>query len=454
MNDMVIEAVAEKIADVVIERRWIDANSPYMSDAARGDAILEGLTEKRKIVEFSANPRGRAVLTQEQQIVLSALGSEHQVVAFLTNVFEEIFANDNIAVVNSEEYRWLGNTGKTQFDKKPDVLFCLPAFYTPRPPWKNSDETVERLRHEKNRFGVLSDWELRDCLGAIGEAKLSLGSGKEAFGQILAYAWHIGNRLPTSELVVLLFDRTEFWKIACLGGSPTSVIKCKWTEMGSRELFRDAPLESPWETLLKEVSSICLLTLEPGSFLGFGASGRVFRFLDEQRIPRAVKIVSGNDEISNLQEECKLLMDAHSKCPENVIGVERPVVELRQGAALVLSQVGTKLRRKDFARIMRSLEKLHVKDIIHGDARLANVVDVEGRVMWLDFRHSRPLPTIQQKILDLESLLKSLLSPTSHSRNIITPIAQAYDGNNIEEIIRSFRQPMQATLSKIPVWRH
>jgi tRNA A-37 threonylcarbamoyl transferase component Bud32 len=154
-----------------------------------------------------------------------------------------------------------------------------------------------------------------------------------------------------------------------------------------------------------------------------------------------------------LQEECKLLMDAHSKCPENVIGVERPVVELRQGAALVLSQVGRKLRRTDFARIMRSLQKLHVKDIIHGDARLANVVDVEGRVMWLDFRHSRPLPTIQQKILDLESLLKSLLSPTSHSRNIITPIAQAYDGNNVEEIILSFRQPMQATLSKIPVWR-
>jgi hypothetical protein len=197
---------------------------------------------------------------------------------------------------------------------------------------------------------------------------VNLGSGNEALGQIAAYAWHIGNNLPrASKFVALLFDKTEFWKIDCLRGSPTSVTKCKWTDKGSMELLRNAPLKSPWTSLLNDVRSRYDLKLEPGSFLGYGASGRVFRFTNHQGVPHAVKIVIGSqNEIGNLQDEYNLLTTAHAKCPEHVIGVEGTVVVLPQGAALVLSQVGLKLQRKDYERIICSLQKLHAKGIIHG----------------------------------------------------------------------------------------
>jgi tRNA A-37 threonylcarbamoyl transferase component Bud32 len=54
------------------------------------------------------------------------------------------------------------------------------------------------------------------------------------------------------------------------------------------------------------------------------------------------------------------------------------------GAALLLSHVGedTSVLSTD---IIDSLNELHSKGILHGDARLANVVRVGGNPMWIDF---------------------------------------------------------------------
>jgi hypothetical protein len=166
------QALAE-IAEKIIERLpggGFEPKSPYMSAASLGHELLQKLKNDKKVIEFSAKPSGRAVLSQEQQIELSALGTKHQVVAYLVNVFEEIFVDDDLAVVNSEEYTWLRTADNSQFDRKPDVIFCFRSFYTPQKPWNCPDKKVNKLRRENSncKFGVLSDWELRDYLGGIG----------------------------------------------------------------------------------------------------------------------------------------------------------------------------------------------------------------------------------------------------------------------------------------------
>ena len=55
------------------------------------------------------------------------------------------------------------------------------------------------------------------------------------------------------------------------------------------------------------------------------------------------------------------------------------------GAALLMSEVGDHFSRLSPQSIVDSLKILHENGIIHGDARLENVVSVNNRPCWIDF---------------------------------------------------------------------
>jgi serine/threonine-protein kinase RIO1 len=57
------------------------------------------------------------------------------------------------------------------------------------------------------------------------------------------------------------------------------------------------------------------------------------------------------------------------------------------GAVLLLSEVGEhySMLSKSPQAIMDSLRRLHQNQILHGDARVENVVFMKGKPCWIDF---------------------------------------------------------------------
>jgi hypothetical protein len=145
-----------------------------------------------------------SVLNQEQQDVLNKLTKENEVVRYLTPRFEEIFAEANVVVVNSARYGWIDTGGGKKNFQNPDLLICHQALYTASP------TTVDGT----HRFGGLSNWILRDCIGAIMEAKLSFaGNLTSAVGQIVNYGAHLAHNCNKRKVrqAQILFCLYELW---------------------------------------------------------------------------------------------------------------------------------------------------------------------------------------------------------------------------------------------------
>ena len=76
-------------------------------------------------------------------------------------------------------------------------------------------------------------------------------------------------------------------------------------------------------------------------------------------------------------------------CPDEVVGLEEDGFHIFEGgAALLLSTVGEHFSKLSPQSIVDSLQRLHDNRIIHGDARLENVVCVDGKPCWIDFADS------------------------------------------------------------------
>lgn len=137
-----------------------------------------------------------------------------------------------------------------------------------------------------------------------------------------------------------------------------------------------------------------------GAFLGAGAFGFVFRVKrvgDEHNQCLALKIcVSGRigsfDNVRRLNTEYERMLQVYKKCPNVVMafeegGFQRFVDKNNEeiGAALLMSHVGKGYSDLSPRNIVDSLNELHSKNILHGDARLANIVSVKGKPVWIDF---------------------------------------------------------------------
>jgi hypothetical protein len=121
---------------------------------------------------------------------------------------------------------------------------------------------------------------------------------------------------------------------------------------------------------------------------------------DEHNKGLALKIcVSGFTGDSNivrrLDSEHRKMLQAYEKCPNVVMKIEEDgfqhLFDKNQeevGAAILLSHVGRDCSNLSPERIIDSLKELHSKKILHGDARLANIVSVIGNPMWIDFFES------------------------------------------------------------------
>jgi tRNA A-37 threonylcarbamoyl transferase component Bud32 len=55
------------------------------------------------------------------------------------------------------------------------------------------------------------------------------------------------------------------------------------------------------------------------------------------------------------------------------------------GGGMLLLYVGEPVDRERYEEVIHLLVSLHVENIYHGDPCLANVVDFEGNLYWIDF---------------------------------------------------------------------
>ena len=382
-----------------------DRATPQYSAAYVGNKVNKRLVEDGRFVVFKEKVGEESVLTAEQVEELSQTTNEHQIVAYITPFLEEIVKGTaSCCVFNSEEYKWIQTSSETSaYNEKPDFIVIHPAFANSKPPFKfERDEALKSMRRNTDKFGVLSQWKLRDFIGLTCEAKQIIDN--QAFGEVINYGAHIcfgEHGALTTRL--MLFDKQTFWLVESVKGEVANVMTSRWSDHGSKQLLRDFVRQPALPKLLNDACEHFNLVVTSDSFLGAGAFGFVFRAQRVDGASVALKVAL-DTHVQRLETERAKILRAKKACPDEVIGLEEDGFHIFQGgAALLLSTVGEHFSKLSPQSIVDSLQRLHDNRIIHGDARLENVVCVGGKPCWIDFADSDLLldtPLLMQSEMD------------------------------------------------------
>lgn len=369
-----------------------DRATPQKTPASHGKDEHARLEREGKVKKFEGIPGKPSILAANDMARLAELENEHELVAFITPHIEKIFSEEvhsTTVVVNSEEYKWLKASEDSNYNLKPDLFVCHKAVYCTRKPFR-CQERVAHMRRESNIFGVLSDWKLRRFLYLVCEAKTSINN--QGLGEVINYASHISFDEDGPVTVrLVLFDKTSFWLIECVKGHASSIEKCRWSQAGSVSHFKKFALRDPLMEVLDEACEKYGVTVESECFLGQGGFGVVFRVRRGDGKWLAVKIV--RDEKSNvmhLKKQIEATNQAKGKCPDFVVGIEENSFMYFEGRAAVVlqSEVGDHYSTLSGRKIMDALAALHSENILHGDCRVENIVNVDGQARWIDFCHA------------------------------------------------------------------
>ena len=413
-----IREMGRKVDQLLEYTMTTDRATPQYSAAFIGNRERGRLEAEKRFTEFEERVGEESILSEEEQEAVSKLKNEHQVVAFMTPHLENLFCKSDVefSTFNSEEYKWIETSSETSnYNEKPDLLICHPAIVSLKPPFKSQDPLLNQMREEDAfRYGVLADWRLRDAIGLTCEAKVCIDNA--GFGEVINYGSHLcfGKNGSISTRLIL-FDKTQCWLIGVVRGYVSEVNTFKWREGGSTALLRDFIRVTPLARILSAASQHFGITVTTDSFLGAGAFGFVFRATRPDGRAVALKVVAGfekNHGVLRLEREKDIMSAAHGACPDEVMGVEENgFAVFDRGAALLLSRVGDHHSRLDPQSIVDSLKTLHKSGIVHGDARLDNVVCVDGRPVWIDFADSIFSPAMPRaKADELEGLVADVMA--------------------------------------------
>ena len=397
-------------------------------------------------VRVLAPGEGPPILTEQQQADLSALAdagggaAEAAIVRYMAPHLRllrqhgtgEAGAVAPLVMLNSESHAWLVHPaveGVQSQRLKPDLFLTWVPFVDVR-------GEAEGFPH-----GVLASPSLQKagCVAELYEAK-SKPLSTETFGKQCLYHQCIPGRFKSA-----LFNQSQCWLLETMHGSPLRLLQMNWTTPGSKrelQLFMGAPAAPPLLLLLRRVlAELQLTTLSPSGrcHLGSGASGHVFavhRTSDAARTPLALKLVLGVQEGGLHAEFVRMQAAAAAGAPvvapvpnslcifsssaaaaSVAASAEAPAPACASGGYL-LSLVGARFDATTFGGMKEAfsaLSALHKCSVFHGDARTANLLDFEGRAMWIDLRTgivdesgAASLPLEQQRY-DAAVLARSML---------------------------------------------
>ena len=429
------------------------AANPETTPAALGESILKALSAISGGQSDFAGTFGPAILTSGEQDALLLCSSEMEVVKFITPFLWDIRgAGDKDesfggVLVNSENNQWLDNSANPlspNLRLKPDLFSSWRPF------------VIERTRSERQGegsvfcYGVLAHRLLqRDgAVRELYEAKFNRNLTNADFGELVEY-----HRLIPGLCRGMLFNQTQFWLYSSFDGHPSKLVRSVWTKDGShglvREFFEVCREEPPLLVALRALTSTLSVRLSSNGtiFLGAGGSGRVFlveriTLGNAQPGMLALKVVVG-EHPSLLANEFQAMSAAqHLYAPvvPVVAGSLRLLNETSGG--YLLSEVGTVFELTGLNSCIMafaSLQALHALRVMHGDARLPNLLKMpDGKLAWIDlvrgvvgmFEGSSPLITafIQADATDLAcSVLGCSRGAAPQS---VTIAVAAYDGTS------------------------
>lgn len=277
--------------------------------------------------------------------------------------------------VNSEDHPWLRPLeAKTSgHEKKPD--FWRAPRYAVRVVTRNDGVPTGAPR-------LGTTW--LDSVFVIGAKKEPIS--ETAIGEVIASLQILNGRTEQPAFGAVVCP-TEVHLLTSNAGWLAQRVVAQWTQPGTLQLLRDFfSRQSRWEIA---VQYFCTAAgVRPVRALGAGASARVVEVLDQQGDCWALKVVL--KDASHLLTEhtrlCALVDGAGPKLarvlPERVSTLFNMLKcgELAASAYL-LQPVGVPIAREtaQLEAAWQALRTLHIHGVVHGDARLPNVIRVDRR---------------------------------------------------------------------------
>ena len=408
--------------------------------AQRASGVLHVLRRiEGGIVDAEPRAGSEAILSPEQQAELNALPSEKDVVRFMTPVLARLRGcvrrnelADPVApiLVNSEDLQWLEHPaggGLTELRLKPDHFRTWVPFASLR------KGGAKQGVGDDYAFGVLSGPALQraGCLSELYEAKAANSLTLEHFGELCAYHDALGKGVCRG----VLFGKRDFWLYKTVNACPVLLVRACWAASGSVDVFRafferdagdELDVAEPrllvlLRALLAHLAAVPGVAADGRCYLGSGATGHVFAVRvptpgDAQPSPCALKVVLAATATGVGAEYAHMCKASEAGAPVIAPVVGSLMVEASGGGGFLLSRVGTAVVVTSLSSctgVFTALASLHSAGVTHGDARLANLLCVDGSLQWIDLLGGG-LPSSEPAFgglacADAESLARSVL---------------------------------------------
>jgi hypothetical protein len=411
------------------------------SPATVGHHIRDRLLQVGQYIVYDGNLPGDPVLNDVERRALQERTTEAEVVAFLTPVLAELLASAaptsyatdlfDLVLVNSENHRWLDErnfAGNESSLQKPDLYVTWRPFVR----FKGSTDVGSECGALAHRA-----LQLDGVVLIVMDAKL--GSLTDAArGQVEGYI----QRLP-DHVRGLLFNKAEFQMFTAAHGASSRIELCRWDQSGTKRKLCEhfsgirsllPPLVDLLHQLLSRLSLQLDLQLLPpeawrASFLGAGSRGRVFA-VKKRSSPDghllALKVVVTSDDAETtrqfeVQESAGSVMMTVSRnggvaeVPAAVQVIPGSLTRVEDlGVGYLMASVGRpmSMTKKRIKGALLALAALHRENIVHGDARVPNVLEVDGSMRWTDFHRGHMFSAAHlphQACADVETFCASVL---------------------------------------------
>ena len=329
--------------------------------------------------------------------IRTAVSNESYLCWQMTPYLQALFREIGI-VVNSEDYKWIHTLLEDhQNFMKPDFFVTLRGLMAKRdssgyPHIKALRNANESINYD---FGVML-WEIRDCMRVLIEFKNKLSP--QHFGKLVIYLQHLSRKSPGCMYYGMLCDDTDIILASCCDSMVCTRYELKWTSPGSQAFVRNfVDPQNSWMKLLSLSMSLLGVELQGDeAFLGMGRNGRVFRVQRGDGTLFALKIVLSPDygSANSVLAEHQSLRTLREKALPvvTVVGDHATSVYAEGsnkclGMCYLMMEVGTPMSRGrlDLNKVFMLLLALHKENQYHGDPRLASIICVEEKLLWIDF---------------------------------------------------------------------
>jgi hypothetical protein len=407
------EKIGEKISRVESALQSLVRPTVSMSPCLRGRTTLDDLDENKLLKTFVPSASA-PVFSEEEYKKMQDIQSEVALVDVISERIQVLLPTRK--VVSSEVFPWLvAYKRSSTLNLKPDLCIANTAFFE----IKGSRGTLPS--------GIPTDPSIYVGVSFI-DAKVSNRNENQALGEAIVHSQYLETNYVRHNNTAFVFHHAVAYKeeifLFKFRGGILEAIRVPWNAGGSAALLIDHFRErDPISRVLKLVLDTKKLHLhhDPCVFLGAGATGVVFRVREnESEKEFALKIVVGENCVGLLTREYERNQEISAECV--VKGCDFIRLDAIGGAGMLMEEVGTKVVPEkvldESNEILAAMVRLHSKGYVHGDARVANLLNFHGIYKWCDVERSSQTSDATRLISfreDIITLRKSLNRRTART---------------------------------------